>query len=376
MDLSGAGVSIRGRASKVEIAMRYRTLHEIVRQAQRNLDRDCRDYLLGGADTESSLRRNRHGLDSWVFRPRILNDVSEVNLTIELLGAPMRIPVVLPPIGSVQLFEPGGGQTVAEAAHEFGILQILSSVCTPDFEAVAAAVPGPRIYQLYLMGDRVWLDDMIGRTIEAGYTGFCLTADTQIYSRRERDILKGFVPPSGSQAGSRDFNYQARMTWETVAHIKSTFDIPLIVKGVNAGEDAARCVEAGVDVVYVSNHGGRQLDHTRACIDALPEVVEAVAGRVPVIVDGGFLRGADVVKGLCLGADVVGMGRLEGLAMAAGGRGALVRALEIVEQEIRTTMALLGVCDLADLNPGLMERAQPLAESTVFSAFPLLEEGY
>lgn len=356
--------------------MKYRTLHEIVRQAQRNLDRDHWDYLLGGADTEASLRRNRHGLDSWVFRPRILNDVSEVRLTTELLGSPMRIPVVLPPIGSVQLFEPGGGQTVAEAAAEFGVLQILSSVCTPDFEAVAAAVPGPRIYQLYLMGDQSWLDDLIGRSIEAGYTGFCLTADTQIYSRRERDILKGFVPPSGSRAGSRDFNYQARMTWETVAHIKRNFDIPLIVKGVNAGEDAARCVDAGVDVVYVSNHGGRQLDHTRACIDALPEVVEAVAGSVPVIVDGGFLRGADVVKGLCLGADVVGMGRLEGLAMAAGGREALVRALELVEQEIRTTMALLGVSDIADLSPEHMERAQPLAEATVLSAFPLLEEGY
>ncbi len=376
MELSGAGVSIRGRAWKVEIAMRYRTLHEIVRQAQRNLDRDHWDYLLGGADTEASLRRNRHGLDAWVFRPRILNDVSEIDLTTELLGTPMRMPVVLPPIGSVQLFEPGGGQTVAEAADDFGVLQILSSVCTPDFEAVAAAVPGPRIYQLYLMGDRGWLDEMIGRTIEAGYTGFCLTADTQIYSRRERDILKGFVPPSGSQAGSRDFNYQARMTWETVAHIKSSFDIPLIVKGVNAGEDAARCVDAGVDVVYVSNHGGRQLDHTRACIDALPEVVEAVAGCVPVIVDGGFLRGADVVKGLCLGADAVGMGRLEGLAIAAGGRAALVRALEIVEQEIRTSMALLGISDLAGLNPDLMERAQPLGESTVLGAFPLLEEGY
>jgi glycolate oxidase len=283
---------------------------------------------------------------------------------------------MLPPIGSIQVFEAGGGETVARAAQEFGVLQTLSSVCTPDFDVVAERVPGPRVYQLYLMGDQGWMDDIIHRAIDCGYTGFCLTVDTQTYSRRERDIAKGFVPPSGSRVDNADFGYQARITWETVAHIKSEFDIPLFIKGVNAGEDARRCVEAGVDVVWVSNHGGRQLDHTRACIDALPEVVGAVGGRAPVIVDGGFLRGADVVKGLCLGADLVAMGRLEGLAMAAGGAAALVRALTIIEQEIRTSMALLGVSELGGLGPELLERAQPMVTPHVLSAFPLLDEGY
>jgi glycolate oxidase len=258
---------------------KFATLQEIVEQARSNLDRERWDYLIGGSDTEATLRRNRHGLDSWVFRQRILNDVSEIDIAGELLGTQLRIPVLLPPIGSVQVFEPAGGRAVAEAARDYGVLQILSSVCTPDFESVAAAVPGPRIYQLYLMGDQAWMDDIIERAMEAGYTGFCLTADTQNYSRRERDILKGFVPPSGSQAGSAAFNYQSTMTWETVDHIKSKFSIPLIIKGVNVAEDAARCVDAGVDVVYVSNHGGRQLDHARACIDALPEVAAAVDGR-------------------------------------------------------------------------------------------------
>ena len=371
-------VSIGGRARirQKGNGVKYLTLHEIVRHARENLDKDHWDYLVGGSDTESSLRRNRYGLDSWVFRPRILNDVAEVAVASEFLGTPMRIPVLLPPIGSVQVFEAGGGQSVAEAASEFGVLQILSSVCTPDFEAIAAAVPGPRIYQLYLMGDQAWMDDLIARAVDAGYTGFCLTADTQTYSRRERDIIKRFTPPSGSQAGSREFNYQGTMTWDTVEHIKNNFDIPLIVKGVNVAEDAARCVAAGVDVVYVSNHGGRQLDHTRACIDALPEVVEAVDGAVPVVVDGGFLRGADVVKGLCLGADAVGMGRLEGLAMAAGGKDALVRALRIIELEIKTTMALMGIDNLKDLKPALLERATPIGATDVLSAFPFLAEGY
>ena len=358
--------------------MEFLTLHEIAKRARNSLDKNTWDYLIGGSDTESAIRRNRYGLDSWVFRPRILNDVSSVRASTELLGSDLRIPVLMAPLGSMQVFEAGGAESVAKAAAEFGVLQILSSVCSPDFETLAERVPGPRIYQLYLMGDQAWMDDLIGRSIEAGYTGFCLTADTQVYSRRERDILKRHVPASGGQAGagSQTFNYQATMTWETVAHIKERFDIPLIIKGVNIAEDAKRCVEMGVDVVYVSNHGGRQLDHTRSCIDALPEVVDTVEGRVPVIVDGGFMRGADVVKALCLGATAVGMGRLEALAMAAGGEVTVLRMLELVEHEIHTTLALMGVSDIKDLHPGLLERATPMVEPHVLSAFPHLAEGY
>ncbi|MBX3706243.1 MAG: alpha-hydroxy-acid oxidizing protein [Pseudomonadales bacterium] len=356
--------------------MKFVTLHQMVKRARETLGADHWDYLIGGADTESALRRNRFGLDGWLFRPRILNDVSAVDATTELLGCRLRIPVVLAPIGSLQVFDAAGGRGAAEAARDFGVLQILSSACQPDFAAVAQAVPGPRIYQLYLTGDQAWMDDVIAQALEAGYTALCLTADTQTYSRRERDILKRFVPPSGSQAGVSDFGHQARMTWDTVAHVKETFAVPLVVKGVGVAADAARCVEAGVDLVYVSNHGGRQLDHTRACIDVLPEVVEAVDGRVPVLVDGGFLRGADVVKALCLGATAVGLGRFEGLAMAAGGAPALVRALEILEHEIRTTMALLGVARLDALGPALLERSVAMAPAGVLSAFPLLAEDY
>ncbi len=302
--------------------------------------------------------------------------MSRVQAATTLLGSPLRIPVVLGPIGSLQVFNAHGGAAAARAASEFGILQILSSVCLPDFEAVAAEVPGPRIYQLYLMGDEAWMDDIIGRAVAAGYTGFCLTADTQTYSRRERDILKRYVPPSGSRTGASDFSFQARMNWDTVARVKERFDIPLLVKGVATAADAARCVEAGVDVVYVSNHGGRQLDHGRGSIDVLPEVTEAVAGRVPVLVDGGFMRGADVVKALCLGARAVGIGRLEALALAAGGVEALVAALGILEHEIVTTMALLGADDLEDLTPELLTTAAPVSIPGVLSAFPLLDEDY
>lgn len=356
---------------------KFLTLHEMVKQARQNLDQGAWDYLIGGSESESALRRNRAGVDSWVFKPRILNDVSTVDSRSELLGVPMRIPVVLPPIGSVQVFQENGAAAVAEAALEFGVLQILSSVCLPDFETLAQSHPGPRVYQLYLLGDEAWMDDTIARAQDAEYTAFCLTADTQVYSRRERDILKRYVPLSGRQAsGAGDFGYQATMTWDTVAHIKDKFDIPLVVKGVAVAEDAQRCVEAGVDVVYISNHGGRQLDHTRACIDALPEIAAAVDGRVPVIVDGGFMRGADVVKALCLGADAVGMGRFEALAMGAGGAPALLNALDILEHEIHTAMALAGVNSLDQLSPELVTREQPLAPAHALSAFPLLDEGY
>jgi glycolate oxidase len=135
-------------------------------------------------------------------------------------------------------------------------------------------------------------------------------------------------------------------------------------------------VDAGVDVVYVSNHGGRQLDHARACIDSLPEVVEAVAGRVPVVVDGGFMRGTDVIKALCLGATAVGIGRLEALAMAAGGEAGVFRMLELLENEIRINMALMGVCSVAELDPSLIVAAPPFPNPHVLSAFPLLEQGY
>ncbi len=352
------------------------TLHEIVKAAQAALDKNEWDYLVGGADTETSLKRNRAGLDSLAFRPRVLEDVSETRVEREFLGHTLRMPVILPPIGSIQVFEAGGGLSVAQAAETYGTLMILSSVCAPDFETIATKSDAAMVYQLYLMGDWGWMDDIIARSIQAGYTAFCLTVDTAVYSRRERDIIKRYVPQSGSQAGSEAFVHQSRMNWDTVEHIKKHFDIPLILKGINCAEDAARAVDLGVDVIYVSNHGGRQLDHGRACIDALPEVVSAVEKRVPIVVDGGFMRGTDVVKGLCLGADVVATGRLLAMAMAAGGTEAVVRALQILELEIRTTLGLMGISEIDRLSPALVESAPLINRPHVLSAFPHLEEGY
>jgi glycolate oxidase len=355
----------------------FLTLHDFVRAAHRRLAQGEWDYLTGAAETETTLRRNRMGLDALAFRPRVLNDVSEVEAGTTLLGASLRIPVVLAPLGSIQLFDPDGAAAIARATTEFGTMMILSSVALPEYEEVVRIGTSPKIYQLYLYGGWDWMDAIVGRAQEVGYRAICLTADTQVYSRRERDIAKRWVPRSALRATtSNDFVHQARMSWETVAHVKETFSLPLVVKGINTAEDARRAVDAGVDVIYVSNHGGRQLDHERAGIDSLPEVVGAVGGQVPVIVDGGFMRGTDVLKAIALGATAVGIGRLEGLALAAGGEPAVVRMLELLEQEIRINLALMGARSIHELDASFVVPAPPLPDPGVLSAFPLLDQGY
>jgi isopentenyl diphosphate isomerase/L-lactate dehydrogenase-like FMN-dependent dehydrogenase len=363
----------------------FLTLHEMVKQAEHNLTKNDWDYLIGAAETETTLKRNRQALDRLALRPRVLRDVSNVSLEGELLGQQLRIPVLLAPIGSVQVFEAGGGASVAKAAAEFGTMMMLSSACAPSLEEVAAASEGPKIYQLYVIGDDDWLAEQIQRTIDAKYVGFCLTVDTQVYSRRERDISKRYVPASGRRAQASapqrvnpgmGFSQQAKLTWETVKRIKDGFDIPLILKGIATAADAVRACELGVNVVYVSNHGGRQLDHGLGTMEMLPEIVEAVDGRAQIVVDGGFYRGSDVIKALGLGADAVGVGRLEGLAMAAGGAPAVVRMLEILEHEMQIALALLGRASLSELSPEILAEAMPVGPAHVKSAFPLLEEGY
>jgi glycolate oxidase len=251
---------------------------------------------------------------------------------------------------------------------------MLSSVCNPGLEAVAAAADNFRIFQLYVRGDDAWVDDHVRRAVDHGYAAFCLTVDTAVYSRRERDLAKRFVKPWRVRAGG--FEYQAALSWDHVKRFKDTHAIPLILKGIATAEDATLACEHGVDGVYVSNHGGRQLDHGRGTMEVLPEVVEAVAGRATIIVDGGFLRGTDVVKAIAAGARAVGIGRLACLGLAAAGEAGLVRALEILEDEIRICLGLLGVASLDALDRSYLHPAQPVGPAHVTSAFPLLEEGY
>ena len=353
----------------------YAVLHELVKAARARLKPGTWDYLIGGSETETTFRRNRLALDELAFRPRVLRDVSRVDPSGRLLGIALRIPVVLAPIGSLQDFDPGGGATTARAAIDYGVVSMLSSACEPGLEEVArAAADGPRIYQLYVRGDPDWVDDHARRAVQCGYDALALTVDLDHYGRRERDLSKRFKTTARRRAVGPEF--QMRFSWDDVKRLKDRFDIPLILKGIATAEDTEIACEHGIEVVYVSNHGGRQLDHGRGAIEVLPEVVEAAAGRAEVMVDGGILRGADVVKAMILGAGAVGIGRLTGIAVAAAGRAGVVRMLELLEHEVRICLGLLGVNGYGELDETWLRRAPAVAEPHAVSAFPLLAEGY
>ena len=349
----------------------FLTLQEIVAAARRNLPPGPWAYLVGGSETETTARRNRQALDALAFRPRVLRDVSRIDSTARVLGRAARLPVLLAPIGGLEALVEGGAAAAARAAAQFGIPLMLSSVCQPGLEQTAAAADAMRIFQLYVRGDDAWVDDYVRRARDHGYAAFCLTVDVAVYSRRERDLIGRFIKP-WRKGFSEVSHFQAALSWDQVKRFRDKHDVPLIIKGIATAEDAALAVEHGVQVVYVSNHGGRQLDHGLGTAAVLPHIVSSVGGKAEVWVDGGFMRGTDVVKAIALGAGAVGLGRLCGLGLAAAGVPGLVRALELLEEEMRICLGLLGVASYAELTPQHLASAAPVAEPGVFSAFPHL----
>jgi len=353
------------------LAEQFLTLQEVVAAAKSNLPPGPWSYLVGGAETETTVRRNRHALDSIAFRPRVLRDVSRVDCSGTFLGKPVRLPVMLAPIGGLESIVEGGAASAARAAAQFGVPQMLSSVCQPGLEATAAAADTLRVFQLYVRGDDAWVDDFVKRARDHGFTSFCLTVDVASYSRRERDLIGRFVKPWRARA-LEGATFQAALSWDQVKRFKDKHDLPLIIKGIATVEDAELAVQHGVEVVYVSNHGGRQLDHGLGTAAVLPEIVRAVGEKAEVWVDGGFMRGSDVVKAIALGAKTVGIGRLAGLGLAAAGIPGLVRALELLEEEIRICLGLLGVTSLAGLDASCVTPAPAVNAPDTFSAFPLM----
>ena len=349
------------------MAADFVTNQEIIAQARRNLGQHVWDYLTGGAESETTMCRNRFALDSIGFRPRVLVDVSKIDASTTFLGHRLRIPVMLAPIGSLQLMTAEGAVAVAKAAHEFGTLNFVSSVTQPGLEETAAATPQPKIFQLYVQGDMKWIEDLLTRVKKAGYQALCLTVDTAYYGRRERQMMDRWLPPSRRLSG---YEHRAALTWEIMDAIKKFAGLPFILKGVATAEDAALAIEHGVSAVYVSNHGGRQLDHNRGTIEMLPEIVEAVGGKAEVVLDGGIMRGSDVLKALALGAKAVAIGKLQGWGLGAAGKEGLVRVLELLESEIITTMGLLGITRVDQLKPVYLCKTQPIGPTHEMSAFP------
>ena len=313
------------------------------------------------------MRRNRSAFDRVAFRPRILVDVSRIDPSTTFMGHRLRIPVMLAPIGSLQVFSPGGAVDATRGAAEFGTVHVVSSVTEPSLEETAAATPAPKIFQLYVHGDMKWIEDILGRVKNAGYSALCLTVDVAHYSRRERVMVHRWVTPTRRTPPNPDF--RASLTWETMDAIKQIGGLPFMLKGVQTAEDAAIAVEHGVDVIWVSNHGGRQIDHALGTMDSLPEIVQAVGGRARIVIDGGVLRGGDVLKAIALGADAVAIGKMQAWALGAAGTEGVVRMLEIMEDELICQMALIGVTSLDQVSPAYVTRAEAVTMPHEMSAW-------
>jgi 4-hydroxymandelate oxidase len=340
--------------------------------ARERLDPGMFDYYAGGADDEVTIRANREAFRRCFLKYRVLVDVRSRDLRTSLLGNELSFPVILAPTAIQRGAHPDGERAVARAALEAGVIQTLSTVSSVALEDVAAAAPGaPRWFQLYVYDDRAKSEQLIKRAHAAGYGAIVLTVDLPVLGRRERDMRNAFTFPPGVVAVHLEdidhatgtpaavLDQDEGLSWKDVPWLMSLSPLPLVLKGIVRGDDAARGVESGAAAIWVSNHGGRQLDSSIATLDALPEVVEAVAGRVPVILDGGVRRGTDVVKALALGASAVAIGRPQIWGLAAEGADGVRRVLEMLREEVSLAMALCGCRTVAEIDRSLVECGSP-----------------
>lgn len=340
----------------------FMTLPEIEHAARNILPRNVWDFGKGGAETETTLRRNRRALRRLAIRQRVLVDVRRIDLSTTLAGIPLPMPVAVAPIGSLGLFHPEGDLEMARGAGLSGNLVVVSGVTGWPVEMVAKEANGPLLFQLYHFGERSWVKELLGRVEASGYQAVCLTVDTAVYGRRERDLRSRFNGRFARQDTPNplppDPSYPARLNWDDVTWLGSVLSIPLCLKGILTPEDARLAVEAGVRIVWVSNHGGRQLDQAQATVDVLPEIVEAVAGRAEIVIDGGFCRGTDVIKAVALGARVVAIGRTALWGLAAAGAAGVDRTFQLLREEMESALALCGQTKICELRPDLIRRVE------------------
>ena len=379
------------------------SIDDLRRLARRRLPRAVYDFIEGGAGDELTVTRNRAAFERLLFEPRILVDVSKREQSAVVLGERVATPVILSPTGMAGLSWPKGEVAAARGAHDAGTIYTLSTHSSCSIEEVAAGAPGPLWFQLYVWQNRDLTRSFVERARAAGYRALLLTVDVQVISRRERDLRNGFtVPPRVTArnvvdtlrragwvrrvlmgqrrltlanlvgapgaprtdivtlAGVANRQVDPSISWADLAWFRSLWSGPLLLKGVMTAADARRAAEHGIDGLVVSNHGGRQLDGTRATIEALPEIVDAVGNRMEVLLDGGVRRGADVVRALALGARAVMVGRPYLYGLATGGQAGVRRAIEILANEVDHVLALTGVPRVADLDPSLLRRADAI----------------
>jgi isopentenyl diphosphate isomerase/L-lactate dehydrogenase-like FMN-dependent dehydrogenase len=345
------------------------------REAERKLDPGRRGYFSGGAGDEVTLAENVEAWRGWRFRPRQLTGVETVSTTTEILGAPVPAPILVAPLAYQRLLDPEGEVATSRAAAAVGTVMCLSTLATASPTEVAAAAPGARRwFQLYPFRDAEVTKALMQEAVAAGFEAVVLTVDLPPGGNRESDRRTGFsipgeieIPSVATALGSsRTVTVEETfglmdpaLTWDDLGGIAAEAGVPLLVKGILTAEDAALAVEHGAAGIVVSNHGGRQLDRTVATAEALPEIVEAVGGRVPVLIDGGIRRGTDVATALALGADAVLVGRAFAWGLAAGGAEGVEWVLRTLTAELAHTLALLGVSSVRDLGHEHIRRALP-----------------
>ena len=366
--------------------------------AKRKLPRFVFEFIDGGAEDEITLVRNREGFEEIGLLPRVLVDVSQPNTATQMLGKSSAAPLVISPMGSCTLGWPDADLAIARAAAAHGIPYTLSTMATTSMETVARSIQGRLWFQLYTLRDRAFTSALVDRANAAGYEALVVTVDLATGGKRERDLRNGVSIPLQlgvkqvlemlvrpgwtlrairqgspqfenvrglSSDGSAGLTIAAKVgkmldsafTWDDLARIRDSWPRKLVVKGVQHPHDASRMASMGIDAVWVSNHGGRQLDGAAAAVDSIPAVVDAVNGRAEIMMDSGVRRGIDVVKAIALGANYVAIGRPALFGACAGGERGARRALEILIDEIERSMKLCGAPDIQSIQSSLVMSA-------------------
>ena len=338
--------------------MSFVCVRDYVEAAREKVPPEVWCYFEGGAGDEVTLRANVAAYGRWRFRPRMLVDVSEITLATTLLGTPVSMPLGIAPFAMQRLLDPDGEAATARAAAHAGALMVVSSLTSRRHADIAAAAEGPRWLQLYILRDRQQTLDHIAEAKEAGYSALVLTVDMPYVGRRERDLRLGFQPVADLPYAHL-FATTPALTWRDLEWIRSETGLPLVIKGILTREDAVLAVEHGADAVWVSNHGGRQLDHVAAGLDALPEVADAIGGRCEVYVDGGIRRGGDVLKALALGARAAFAGRAFACGLAVRGEAGVGEVLALLRDELELGLGLLGCSAPEQVTRGHVEPAVP-----------------
>jgi L-lactate dehydrogenase (cytochrome) len=364
--------------------------------ARRRLPGGVFDYIDGGAEDELTLRRNVAAFRRAELVPRVLRDVSGIDLSATLLGRKLPMPLVVAPTGFTRIASPGGELDVSRAAARAGLPYTLSTMATRSIEEVAAVSRGPKWLQVYVWRDRGLVKELLSRAAQAGYEAIAITVDTAVLGRRERDVRRGFTMPpqlgpgtlldgllhpgwtwafaraepitfsnvsgSSAPADGRAVNlaeytnaqFDPALSWRDLDWFRAQWDGPIVLKGIQSVADARLAADAGVEAIALSNHGGRQLDGSPAILELVPPVADAVGDRVEIICDGGVRRGSDIVKAVALGARACMAGRAFLYGLGAGGERGVDKVVSLLEADMRRTMALTGYRQLSDLGPELI----------------------